>query len=175
MPSGRWHYTWKADGVWQQQSRGRWRGSNHKIQAGRFNGAAAQWGSEGARSWWNKMAKLAVKPNFLFFPPSPLAVFICHNKMSCAEIYGVQKYFLWLLPFPALSSAPLTVCQAVTSSLTAWTLNGTQPVSQIGKVVRALDGAKKGESVVGTDLSMLADLMLGWAGATSLPVTCHIP
>lgn len=62
-------------------------------------------GSDGARSRLNRMEKLAVKPDF-FFPPSTLAVIIClgnHNKMSCAEICGVQKYFLWLLPFPSLS------------------------------------------------------------------------
>lgn len=175
MPFRRWHYTWKAEGVWQQQSSGWWHGDNHRIKAGSRNGAAAQWGSEGARSWLNKMEKLAVKPNFLFFPPSPLAVFMCHNKMSCAEIYGVQKYFLWLLPFPALSSAPFTVCQAVTRSLTAWTVNGTQLVSQVGKVVRALDRAKKEQNVVSTDLFMPDDLMLGWSGATSLPVQVTSP
>lgn len=87
--------------------------------------------------------------------------------MSCAEICGVQKYFLLLLPFLShqlllprvrLSQAPFDVSTA----------NGSQQVCQVGKVVRALNPAKKGQNVVSTDLLMLHDLMLARSSVTSL-------
>lgn len=81
------------------------------IKPGCSNGTAAS----GGFSWSKKrrILKLTVIPDFFFFP---LADFICldyHNKMSCAEICGVQKYFSPPLPFPSLSSVPFTVCHTV--------------------------------------------------------------
>lgn len=79
--------------------------------------------------------------------------------MSCAENCGVQKYFLLLSPFLShqLLLPRVRLSQAPFDASTA---NGTQQVCQVGKVVRALNPAKKGHNVVSTDLLMLHHLML---------------
>lgn len=87
--------------------------------------------------------------------------------MSCAEICGVQKYFLLLLP--SISHQHLLPrVRLLQAPFNVSTANGTQQVCQVGKVVRALNPAEKGQNVVSTDLLMLHDLMLARSSVTSL-------